>query len=231
MFELAKLYRDSGDLANAESRATQGLIASQFVGDRYYVPRDLTVLADLKVCRGHLAEADALYQQAEDVIDGMLGGDDSYWNSSIAAAMSQTYLQHFQVLVKHGNTPGAFHVIERVRGRTLAAALRYGKTAPSSTPAQTTPAETDVAGIQTRLMRSSDPAERQQLLNTLAHSKMAQFSGARSPGSISRCLAKHRLCVGSASPAGVLAPSRVMTIGSLQFVRRSTRGSGTYHSL
>jgi tetratricopeptide (TPR) repeat protein len=42
MFELAKLYRDSGDLANAESRATQGLIASQLVGDRYYVPRNLS---------------------------------------------------------------------------------------------------------------------------------------------------------------------------------------------
>ena len=29
MFELAKLYRDSGDLATADDRATQGLAASQ----------------------------------------------------------------------------------------------------------------------------------------------------------------------------------------------------------
>ena len=43
MFELAKLYRDSGDLATADDRATQGLAASQQVGDRYYVPRNLTV--------------------------------------------------------------------------------------------------------------------------------------------------------------------------------------------
>src|SRR5208283_2086208 len=48
MFELAKLYRDSGDLATADARATQGLAASQQVGDRYYVPRNLTILADLK---------------------------------------------------------------------------------------------------------------------------------------------------------------------------------------
>jgi tetratricopeptide (TPR) repeat protein len=35
MFELAKLYRDSGDLATADARATQGLAASQRVGDRH----------------------------------------------------------------------------------------------------------------------------------------------------------------------------------------------------
>ncbi len=46
MFELAKLYRDSGDLATADDRATQGLVSSQRVGDRYYVPRTLTVVAD-----------------------------------------------------------------------------------------------------------------------------------------------------------------------------------------
>jgi len=168
MFEMAKLYRDSGDLANAESRATQGLIASQLVGDRYYVPRNLTVLADLRARRGHFTDAEDLYEQAEDVIDGIIGADDSYWNSSIAAAMSQTYLQHFQLLVKLGDTAGAFRVIEGVRGRTLATALQDRKTASSSTPAQTTVLDADVAAIQTRLMQSADPAERQQLLDTLA---------------------------------------------------------------
>ncbi|HEY5174762.1 MAG TPA: hypothetical protein VII95_04265 [Terriglobales bacterium] len=106
MFELAKLYRDSGDLAAADDRATQGLVASQRVGDRYYVPRNLTILADLKARRGRIAEAKALYKHAEDVIDGMLGGDDSYWNSSIAAAMSQTYLQHFELVAKEADTAG-----------------------------------------------------------------------------------------------------------------------------
>jgi hypothetical protein len=69
MVELAKLYRDSGDLAKADARATQGVAASQRVGDRYYVPRNLTILADLKARRGRIAEAKALYQHAEDVID------------------------------------------------------------------------------------------------------------------------------------------------------------------
>ena len=44
MFELAKLYRESGNLATADSRHA-GLGGCQRVGDRYYIPRNLTVLA------------------------------------------------------------------------------------------------------------------------------------------------------------------------------------------
>ena len=94
-----QIYRDAGDLATADARATQGLAASQRVGDRYYVPRNLTILADLKARRGRFGEANALYEQAEDVIEGMLiSVDEPYWNSSVAAAMSQTYLQHFELV-------------------------------------------------------------------------------------------------------------------------------------
>ena len=48
MFDLAKIYRDAGDLRSAEDRASIGVEVSRKVGDRYYLPRDLTVLADLK---------------------------------------------------------------------------------------------------------------------------------------------------------------------------------------
>jgi tetratricopeptide (TPR) repeat protein len=134
MFELAKLYRDSGDLATADARATRGLAASQQVGDRYYVPRNLTVLADLKARRGHIAEAKELYSHAEDVIDGMVGSDDSYWNSSIAAAMDQTYLRHFELVAKDSDTRDAFQILERIRGRTLAVALNEKSAAESPVP-------------------------------------------------------------------------------------------------
>ena len=168
MFELAKLYRDSGDLATADDRATQGLAASQRVGDRYYVPRNLTILADLKARRGRIAEAKALYKHAEDVIDGMLGGDDSYWNSSIAAAMSQTYLQHFELVAKEADTAGAFQILERVRGRTLASALEDRKADPQSGSTEAATLDSYVATTQTRLMQTNSPVEREKLLDALA---------------------------------------------------------------
>ncbi len=168
MFELAKLYRDSDDLATAERRATQGLAASQRVGDRYYVPRNLTLLADLKARRGRYTEAKALYDQAEDVIEGMLTSvDEPYWNSSVVAAQSQTYVQHFELVTRGGDVPEAFRVLERVRGRTLAWALEDRKAFPTSESEQTASLETDVAGLQARLMQSGSATEREQLLDKL----------------------------------------------------------------
>jgi CHAT domain-containing protein/tetratricopeptide (TPR) repeat protein len=168
MFELAQIYRDDGDLAAADERATQGLAASRRVGDRYYVPRNLTMLADLKARRGNFAEANALYEQAEDVIEGMLiSVDEPYWNSSVAAAMSETYLRHFELVTKNGDAPGAFAVLERVRGRTLAWALKDRRAQPTTESDQTIALEGEVAGLQARLMQTNGAPEREQLLDSL----------------------------------------------------------------
>ena len=168
MFELATLYRDAGDLPMAEERATDGLEASQRVGDRYYVPRNLTILADLKARRGRITEANALYEQAEDVIESMLiSVDEPYWNSSVAASMSQTYLEHFELVTKSGDVPGAFHVLERVRGRTLAWALEDRKAFPTAESGQTASLETDLAGLQVQLMQTNSTEKREQLMDQL----------------------------------------------------------------
>jgi CHAT domain-containing protein len=168
MFELAQIYRDAGDLATADASAMVGLAASQQVGDRYYVPRNLTMLADLKARRGNFAEANALYEQAEDVIEGMLiSADEPYWNSSVAAAMSETYLRHFELVTENRDAPGAFAVLERVRGRTLAWALKERKALPATESDQTIALEGDVAGLQARLMQTNSAPEREQLLDNL----------------------------------------------------------------
>jgi CHAT domain-containing protein len=169
MFELARLYRQTGDISSAEARATAGLAASQRVGDRYYVPRNLTILADLKGRRGDVREANALYTQAEDVIEGMLTGvDEPYWNSSVAGSMSQTYLQHFELLAASADVSDAFRVLERVRGRTLAWAFEDRKAIQAPESEQTAVLEGEVASLQLRLMRTNDSGERQQLLDELA---------------------------------------------------------------
>src|SRR6202166_1830762 len=57
MIDLAGLYRDAGDFKSAEKSAAIGVDASRRVGDKYYLPRDLTTLADLKALRGIPAQA------------------------------------------------------------------------------------------------------------------------------------------------------------------------------
>src|SRR6266436_5506341 len=168
MIDLAGLYREAGDLQSAEQSATLGVDASRRVGDRYYLPRDLTVLADLKAQRGSLAEAEALYENAEDVIDGMLVNlHEAYWSSSLAGAMSETYLHHFELEAREGNVERALGVLERVRGRTAAVLLENRVTYSKNESEDARALENEVAELQLRLIRSENTKERADLLDQL----------------------------------------------------------------
>ena len=168
MIDLAGLYRDAGDLKAAEQRATIGVDASRRVGDRYYLPRDLTVLADLKAQRGFISEAEGLYENAEDVIDGMLVNlHEAYWSSSLAGAMSDTYLKHFELVAREGNVERALSVLERVRGRTAAALLENKVTFSHNESEQVRTLDDDVSELQLQLMRSESAQARAGLLDQL----------------------------------------------------------------
>jgi len=168
MIDLASLYRDAGDLKSADKSAAIGVDASRRVGDRYYLPRDLTVLADLKALRGNPAQAETLYENAEDVIDGMLINlHEAYWSSSLAGAMSETYLHHFEVEAREGNVERALDVLERVRGRTAAVLLENKVMFSKNESEDARALETEVSELQLRLMRSESATERADVLDQL----------------------------------------------------------------
>jgi CHAT domain-containing protein/tetratricopeptide (TPR) repeat protein len=168
MIDLAGLYRDAGDLKSAEESAAIGVDASRRVGDRYYLPRDLTTLADLKARQGDFADAEALYENAEDVIDGILVDlHEVYWSSSLAGAMSETYLRHFELEVNQGHVERALNVLERVRGRTASALLQGKVSFSGAESADVRALEDAVSDLQVRLMRSEDAGERTALLDQL----------------------------------------------------------------
>src|SRR5262249_29440025 len=127
-----------------------------------------TILADLRARQGDTRAAERLYNQAEDVIDGMLvNTNEAYWNSSLADAMSDTYLLHFEMEAHLGNVPRAFDVLERVRGRTPTALLENGTTPNQNESEQVRELENSVSTLQLRLMRSEDATERTGLLDEL----------------------------------------------------------------
>jgi tetratricopeptide (TPR) repeat protein len=125
MFGLAKLYRDTGDLEKAEDRAAKGVEASQKVGETYELPGRLALLARLRSDRGKFDDADRLYEQAEDVIDGLLVSVASLSaRTSLIGAMSQIYIDHFALAIDRLQSPvRALEVLERARGRTAADVL------------------------------------------------------------------------------------------------------------
>ena len=166
--DLANIYRRGGDLRSAERSAALGLDASRRVGDRYSFPRDLTVLADLKAREGRIGEAKALYEQAEDVIDGMLVNlDEAYWGSSLAGAMSETYVHHFELLAREGDVAQALDVLERVRGRTAAALLENSVSFSNDDSPEVEALGATVSELQLRLMRSDNKEERKSLNDQL----------------------------------------------------------------
>jgi CHAT domain-containing protein len=167
-FELAKIYREEANIAKAEACLTRSLDASSRVGDRYYVPRNLTALAKLKAREGHNAEANALYERAEDVIDGLLiNSPGHYSKSSVASAMSETYREHFRLAAQTHDVRKAFVILERVRGRTAADALRNSPSSGVSESPAAAQIERNIATLQVSLMRSEISGERRQLLENL----------------------------------------------------------------
>jgi CHAT domain-containing protein len=169
MFGLAKIYRDAGDLEKAEELAAKGVEASQKVGETYEMPKRLALLARLRSDRGKFGDADRLYEQAEDVVDGLLVSVASpSARTSLIGAMSQIYVDHFALAVDSLKDPArAFEVLEQARGRTAADVLRNREQAVTVSSRVRTAYEREIARLQIRLMRASSRDERRQVLEKL----------------------------------------------------------------
>src|SRR5579859_538375 len=185
MFDLATIYIENGDLTDAEDRLNKGVKASRKVSDRYFLPRDLNALAELKTQTGHPDEAHKLYQEAEDIIDGMLANTPGvYSESSLVSAMSAVYLGDFRLAAAQRETAMAFGILERARGRTAADMLRDHSMISFESPGDRA-LEAQVSTLQVRLMRSDDARERSELLDKLleAEEKLDYTRGTRGPDS------------------------------------------------
>jgi CHAT domain-containing protein/tetratricopeptide (TPR) repeat protein len=168
MINLVEIYKNAGDLKAAEECLSIAVDASRRVGDRYFLPRDLAMLAKMKAGRGDVDQAAALYENAEDVVDGMLVNlHEPYWSSSLAGAMSEMYLDHFTLEAENLATERAVHVVERIRGRTAAVLLENKISFSNNESEATKMLEDSVAQLQLRLMRSEDSKERANLLEQL----------------------------------------------------------------
>jgi CHAT domain-containing protein len=166
-FDLAEVYRAEGRLDKTQDALAQAVGDSRKVGDAYYLPRNLEALAELKAQAGHMNQAHALYEQAEDVVDGMLANSPGpYTVSSVLSAMSSIYLGDFALAARAGDAATAFSIIERARGRAAADMLRNRSVKKHESPAEHA-LEQQISAVQLELMRSEDPKARATLLDSL----------------------------------------------------------------
>jgi hypothetical protein len=167
MFDLADVERQLDHVQDSSRALERGLDASRRLGDRYYLPRDLTALAEIAASKHHLWQADRLFGQAEDVRDGILINQHSFEESTArAGSMSNTYLEHFRLALQMGNVNRAFQVLERVRGRTVATQMYSHEKSDNKSPSLVS-AEAKIAATQRALLRTDDAKERSELLEQL----------------------------------------------------------------
>ena len=171
--ELAKIYRDSGDLNAAEGYVSRGLAAMRGLEDKYHLPQHVALLAELKARQGKASEASRLYEEAADMIDALLiNAPSRQIESSLISTLSSVYLGRFELAAVNPRDPQkAYSVIEAARGRSLADALREERNAEALTDPAIIWARKQINQIQSQLLKEANRAKRQELLARLFESE------------------------------------------------------------
>ena len=168
-FELAKVFRDVGNLDDAETAELKAISTMREVEDRYHLPDHLALLADVEAKKGKYEQADQLYSDAADVIDSLLANVTTrQLESTLIATQSEAYLGHFELIATKFSNPGkAYEVIEEARGRSLADALRGESETMSTVDEVTIEARKEINQIQLALLHETNRDRRQPMLDKL----------------------------------------------------------------
>jgi CHAT domain-containing protein len=122
------------------------------------------VAEEAEVCAalGSLYEADALYQRATSLVEGLLvNAPSSRVKSSMIGAMSEIYLGHFRLVWNQlHNGAEAFRIIESARGRALLDSMRYANQTGASTGSA--PIEREISQLQGVLLHTKLSATQTQ---------------------------------------------------------------------
>lgn len=168
-FELATAYRESNDLSHAQTYAKLAERRTEGLDDKYHLPEDLALMADLAAQTSHAKQADHLYARAEDVTNGLLLTLPSREvESSLIATLSNVYLGHFKLAaLRLKNTSQAFEILESARGRSIADQLRSGAQIELPEDRMAEGAQQELSRLQIQLLHETSPAKRSALLQRL----------------------------------------------------------------
>lgn len=119
-FDLAAIVQQAGKIAKAGEYASRAVTLSEEVGDRFLLPSQLLVLANLKRAEGRPDEALQILERATDVVEGLLVNVPTPEHATtLIRAMSNIYVNHFELAARQKSVDYAFSVLERTRGRVL----------------------------------------------------------------------------------------------------------------
>jgi CHAT domain-containing protein len=151
---LSQFYRATNQPAKASAVIDQGIQAVQRVEEGYDLPVFVAERAEVQAALGSVHAADASFQRATDLVEGLLvNAPSSQVKSGMIGAFGQIYLGHFRLAWNRMHDgPYAFSIIESARGRSLLDSIRYARQSASDS-AQLTRGEVEIARLQRSLMR------------------------------------------------------------------------------
>lgn len=150
---LSQFYRVTNQPAKASVSIDQSIQALHRAEEAYDLPVFVAEKAEVQAALGSLHAADASFQRATDLVEGLLvNAPSSQVKSGMIGALSQIYLGHFRLAWNRlHNAPYAFSIIESARGRALLDSIRYGRQSGPA-PTSQTRAEGEIARLQRSLL-------------------------------------------------------------------------------
>ena len=170
LLHLSQLYRTEDAPAKAVPAINRGIEVLRSVEEAYDFPMYVAEKAEVEADLGALAAADALYDRATDLIDGLLvNAQTSRMKTEMIAAVGDIYVAHFRLAWDRLHDPEkAFRIVESARGRALLDSIRYAR--QSGPLSHETPGEQEIARLQRALVQGDlSAAQRHQLLDQLDH--------------------------------------------------------------
>ena len=152
LLELSRIYREEDQLAKASLVIRQAVQIVQRAEQGYDLPLFIAEEAEVQAARGSIRSADALYDRATSLVEGLLvNAPTSQVKSGMIAAMSDIYVGHFRLVWDRlHDGPRAFRIIEGARGRTLLDSIRYARQSGAVTTE--TAADLEIARLQRALL-------------------------------------------------------------------------------
>jgi tetratricopeptide (TPR) repeat protein len=157
---LAEAYRARGDLVRARrDHALSAVNNTELAGSRFTLPIRLGILADIYAAQGRPVAAARLYDQAADIVEGIMVNVPSRdAQARLIGVMSNLYAGQFRLVADRLNNPAkAYQVVGRVRGRALADVLRSLPDSTQKDEGAATDQTRAISRLQVRLMKARMP--------------------------------------------------------------------------
>jgi CHAT domain-containing protein len=168
LLDLARIQRTVGRSQEAEETLREGVKIAREMAEPLLLPRLLAQLADIRASHRQYAEAADLFDEANDVLEGLLTNASSPWaRSRVIGGMTDVYLTRIRVEAGRRQTGAVFAVLEQAHGRSLLQLLLSTALADVKKPPELRAAERKISSLQIKLLRTSGRSQRQRLLDEI----------------------------------------------------------------